>query len=356
MNNLLTFQLMCEQLPLGLFVVDAGGCIRYWNRWLEQHTGIQPAQAIGKTLMQLHPEHKYARYDFALEQVIHHKAPQVLSQSLNHYLIPIRMPVSARHGLPMMQQQVHIHPLPGEQTDDAAAVVIIQDVTEHVMRLSALAKMTDELRTLSTRDHLTGMYNRHFMREWLSPQLKLVARQKHPLACLMCDIDHFKTLNDTYGHDVGDTVLKQFADIAATQLRASDIMTRFGGEEFVALLPNCNLKNGIMVAERMLNTLRMSALNPLKKGEVSLSIGVAVCHPDDPITGEELLKQADVELYQAKNHGRNRVMPAIKAGTLVDAVLEDNTMRHEDSKRCLKQSDTAQHHDERMRNNNKELA
>lgn len=159
----------------------------------------------------------------------------------------------------------------------------------------------------STRDELTGVFNRRFMWEWLLPQLKHAVRHKAPLVCLMLDIDQFKRVNDSYGHDVGDEILIGFSGIVANRLRESDIVIRYGGDEFVAFLPECDLEGGLAVAERIRQTVMSSRLSSLTNGELTCSIGVACYDSGEPLTGGELLKQADSALYKAKNTGRNRV-------------------------------------------------
>lgn len=111
-------------------------------------------------------------------------------------------------------------------------------VQERTRHLQAALEELEEAWEQSTRDALTGLFNRRFMWEWLLPQLKQAHRHKTPLACLMLDIDRFKELNDSYGHDVGDEVLKDFSEVVANSLRESDIVVRYGGEEFVACYRN----------------------------------------------------------------------------------------------------------------------
>jgi diguanylate cyclase (GGDEF)-like protein len=124
----------------------------------------------------------------------------------------------------------------------------------------------------------------------------------------MMDIDHFKRINDTYGHDVGDVVLRGFACKLSRQLRDSDILVRYGGEEFVILLTHANGKIALDIANRILRNLRESIIEPLGLGEVRCSIGASSWTPEQPCSAEELLKRADTHLYQAKYGGRDQVV------------------------------------------------
>ncbi len=193
-----------------------------------------------------------------------------------------------------------------QQLSDSNARLEIK-VRERTRYLRAALQELEQALEQSTRDALTGLFNRRFMWEWLLPELKQSVRDKAPLVCLMLDIDHFKRVNDTHGHDVGDKVLKGFGEILANSLRGSDIVARYGGDEFVAFLPQCDLEAGAAVAERIRQTLASSQLSSLERGEVTCSIGASVHDPEDPITATELLEQADKALYQAKNAGRNRI-------------------------------------------------
>jgi diguanylate cyclase (GGDEF)-like protein len=302
------FEEICDNVSLGLFCLSAELTIEYWNGWLAAKTGIAEADALGKTLADLFPGFNHPRFEWAAKQVLEHKSPQMLSQALNRYLIPIRIASSERHGLTWMQQNVLMHPL--SAISNARIVVTITDVTEGVVRSSALASLTQQLKEQTTRDPLTGAFNRRFMWEWLGGQLPLLRRSKKPMGCLMIDIDFFKRINDELGHDVGDHVIKDFSALVTTHLRASDILVRYGGEEFVALLPECDLPEAIIVGRRVCTAAALASIGALDPGRVTCSIGVACWAEERTATGAELLREADKQLYRAKNGGRNRVCPA----------------------------------------------
>lgn len=175
---------------------------------------------------------------------------------------------------------------------------------------------TDELRTantrlqeLSTTDSLTGLRNRRYFDEMLQNEYKRAFREKLPLAVLLFDIDHFKKLNDSFGHPFGDLCLVEAAKLVRAGIRRPpDIAARYGGEEFVVLLPQTNLEGAIVVANSI--CLAFSAKS-IEDGEhrvsITVSIGVACTIPQERDGHEKLLKDADKRLYQAKRNGRNRV-------------------------------------------------
>ncbi|OGS91927.1 MAG: hypothetical protein A2Z95_03355 [Gallionellales bacterium GWA2_60_18] len=301
-----TIKSLVDTLPLGVLLVDGELRICGWNQWMVQKTGIPAQQAQGKTLQELFPDFCSERLLSAIELCIKHKSPQLISQTLNRYVIPIPVAFES-HDLTLMQQKVNVAPLTGNN-GEALAVVSINDVTESVAKSHALAQMAKKMKSQSNHDQLTGVYNRHFLWSWLPPQIKQCVRHGEALSCLMLDIDHFKRINDTYGHDIGDAVLCGFARIVGAQLRGSDILVRYGGEEFVALLTHADATVALEIAHRIQQEVRQAVIAPLDAGEVRCSIGVASWTPEIPCSSEELLKRADRHLYQAKQGGRDQVV------------------------------------------------
>lgn len=160
---------------------------------------------------------------------------------------------------------------------------------------------------MATTDNLTGLNNRHGLHVLLEQAVHEADRMKTPLAAIMLDIDHFKRLNDSYGHLVGDRLLAEAANRIRDGLRASDILCRWGGEEFLIILKNTDLEAACVIAEGIRQ--RMVAETFDANGVVihlSLSAGVALYHPDDDIRDDFILR-ADNLLYQAKANGRNQV-------------------------------------------------
>ena len=299
-----------NQLPLGVFLLDEEGRIQGWNTWLSDRTGQTEKAVIGCRLPELFPGFNNPRFTWALEEVFSNGSAQILSQTLNHYLIPIKVDRHSQYGEGLMQQQVYVSALTAE-SGNTVALISILDVTESVTRSLALNSVVTNLQQLSNIDQLTGLYNRRFMLDWLDIQIKSAKRNRTVIACVMLDIDHFKRVNDSFGHLVGDTVLQGFAKAINQLLRNSDVFVRYGGEEFMLLLPGCNLSDGIKYAQKINNTVREAAIEPLDAGKVTCSIGVSVYEPDQDISIEKLLKEADDRLYDAKRNGRDRVLPEL---------------------------------------------
>jgi diguanylate cyclase (GGDEF)-like protein len=194
--------------------------------------------------------------------------------------------------------RVKCKPLP-----DGGRMLVYADVTD-------LVEQADKLKELATVDGMTGLFNRrHFFSlaeiEWARYQ-----RHWRPMSLLMMDIDQFKSINDQFGHDVGDHVIIQIADICRQEKRKSDVVARFGGEEFLLLLPETDVEEAQSVAERLRRLVEARELSIASRAiNTTVSIGVAQADPYMQ-TLFDLIKMTDQALYAAKNAGRNRVWAA----------------------------------------------
>jgi len=172
-------------------------------------------------------------------------------------------------------------------------------------------KLREALRTQSIRDALTGLYNRRFLEETLDREVRRAARGAQSLGLLMIDLDHFKKFNDTYGHDAGDAVLRETGQFLAKGIRAEDFVCRFGGEEFVVILPTGSVEVAQARGERL--RAKMREMNITHQGRslgmVTISVGVAA-FPQHGTSPKELMAAADAALYEAKRRGRDQVVVA----------------------------------------------
>ena len=189
--------------------------------------------------------------------------------------------------------------------------------TKHLSRLQALAdqaaiaienaQLFEEMEKLAITDSLTGLFNRRYFFAFAENEIERSKRYNKHLSIIMMDIDHFKKINDNFGHQIGDQVLKQIADICLAILRRVDVMCRYGGEEFAVLLPETEVSDAAHAAERMCTAISSLRLKT-EKGDVSVSASIGVAEMDKSRGSfEKLLAAADAALYSAKESGRNRV-------------------------------------------------
>ncbi|HYM70170.1 MAG TPA: GGDEF domain-containing protein [bacterium] len=169
--------------------------------------------------------------------------------------------------------------------------------------LAEAHELTEQLTQLAYLDELTGVANRRHLAETLDVEIARAARYAHPLSIIQFDLDRFKQLNDTYGHAAGDAVLKETVRRMRRQLRLGDLLGRWGGEEFLVLLPETGLSNALAVADRMRRAMGVRYFE--RVGRVTASFGVTTLHPGD--TAASVVERTDEALYQAKAEGRDRV-------------------------------------------------
>jgi len=197
--------------------------------------------------------------------------------------------------------------------------------TDFLQRLAAITAICvenclnyEQLRRLGLTDALTGLANRRELEKWMNIEISRSLRETLPLSCLYLDVDHFKRVNDTYGHDVGDQVLQKVATVMMNAVRTGDVVARYGGEEFVVILPGITGSTALETAERVRRAVADSNIEiegqPLFK--IHISIGLASFVPmkdsigDSSVIAEKLLTRADHALMEAKEQGRNRVVVA----------------------------------------------
>jgi len=318
-------------IHIGVIVLNENLEIHTWNRWMAIHTGIPTDNALGKKLESL--------FDFSPKQLnsikrrikttIKLKNPTFVVANVENYLIPILLPLNNRANFTHMQQDVTII-----AHDEKHVMMLIYDQTPLMeSRKREKSKSNELLRLISSANHtieklksaeallveqrdiiyhqanydqLTGLANRHLFEDRLTQLIKNSKRNETSFALLFLDLDDFKKINDTNGHDIGDSVLKKVALALKENTRESDTLVRFGGDEFLVLLNNIDENGALHVAKKFLETLK----NPIKiksnTMKIGTSIGIAM-FPKNATSANELIKKADKALYLAKSMGKNKI-------------------------------------------------
>jgi diguanylate cyclase (GGDEF)-like protein/PAS domain S-box-containing protein len=275
-----------EQMDEMVRITDKEGYITYANEALTQHTGYKKSELIGNKNSILNS----GKHDNAFYKTLYDTL--ALPETFKAIFIN-----SKKDGTIYYEDQV-ITPIMDEESDELEYFVSTsKDVTEHI-------KMQEKLKVLATIDSLTGIYNRYSLNEKIDAEIRRVKRYSGSFALMMFDIDFFKKVNDTYGHDVGDYVLQQFSKIVSDSIRDTDIFGRWGGEEFILLAPNEEIEGAKYLAEKIRKNIENYNFEDVKK--ITVSIGFSVC--DGYSEKEKLLKKVDDALYEAKESGRNRVV------------------------------------------------
>ncbi|MBL4798370.1 MAG: diguanylate cyclase [Oleispira sp.] len=185
-------------------------------------------------------------------------------------------------------------------TKPISPAIVLARVKTHI----ELKQQRDAFEVMAMHDQLTGIYNRHYLIEAAQHKIARATRHKQPLSLLMLDIDHFKAVNDTYGHSKGDEVLQEVSQVLKTQNRTEDVVARFGGEEFIILLDQCDSDSAEQKSQYLRKTIE--ELNP-SGIKITISIGIAQLNQTGD-SFDDLLKRADLAVYQAKDQGRNCVV------------------------------------------------
>lgn len=303
---------MFQTVDVGLVVLTADYKIQVWNGFMENHSGLTPRQVRDRYLFDL-----FSEID---EDWLRRKCDPVILLKNRAFTIWEQRPFifKFRNYRPItgvadyMYQNSTIFPITDLRGVVTHLCMIIYDVTDVATSRLELESMNGQLRQLSKTDFLTELNNRGTWEDALQNEFKRLKRSGHQGTLLMCDIDHFKRINDNYGHAAGDVVIRQVAQAVKKNLRETDVAGRYGGEEFAVLLVDTSADQALYFAERLRKTveaLSMEFNQQLLKATVS--VGIAEYNPQ-MLEHRQWIEAADKALYTSKAEGRNRVTVAGK--------------------------------------------
>ena len=293
---------LIENMSDGVLVVDAKGRIVDINPAMKSFLDDEPATLIGRNISEV-------------LNLWSHEVDQLLEGFETRTELKFR-------GKPTRYLDLRITPLYNDDNVMNGRLIVFRDVTDRKIveqnlrramdrlqtQLIEIGTLQSKLREQAIRDALTNVFNRRYLEDTLERELARAERESYPLCLIMMDLDYFKDVNDTYGHEAGDVVLKALAETVMRQSRQGDFVCRYGGEEFVLVMPNIGIETAKQRAEELHQTVNL--LN-IPYGNFNLtttiSMGVAA-YPEHGKTKEELLRAADRAMYIAKHTGRNRVV------------------------------------------------
>ncbi|MER3559094.1 MAG: hypothetical protein C4336_06345 [Armatimonadota bacterium] len=279
-----------ENLPIACFTFDHEGVLHEWNQAAEQLYGYTKGEVLFRSMFE-----KVFRGESAVR--MGELMRMVLTGSVLNGIESEDYDAEGRRHYVLRG----VFPLRNPAGEVVGGLVV--DVTDRVEYEQQLRLMNEQLQNLAITDGLTGLKNHRAFQDFLEQEFQRAQRYRTSLSLILMDVDRFKQYNDTFGHQAGDEVLKKVAHILCFHARQSDFVVRYGGEEFVVVLPNTDLEDALRVAERFRYAIEHAQwdLRP-----VTGSFGVAT-RTDTMQTRQELIEQVDQALYQAKHTGRNRV-------------------------------------------------
>jgi len=301
-----------NRLNTGILILDNDFNIIMWNRFLEVHANKTDKEVIGKSIFTIFPELPQKWFERKLSSVIQLKTQSFCGWEQRHHLFELSHSRPITTDSNFMAQNCTF--LPIEVEDGVERIcILIEDVTDVCHYQTQLNKVLEELALSNRIDGLTQAFNRKHWEECLANEFSRARRYQQDLALVMLDLDQFKLLNDTFGHQGGDKVLIDTVKAVNELLRMGDLFGRYGGEEFAVILPNTDIVGAVEVAERIRKTIAKNTIDFQGQNiKVTVSIGVAIIGQQD-LRYEDLISQADIALYEAKNTGRNRVCIAKEA-------------------------------------------
>ncbi len=295
-----------QSIDAGLVVLDRTYRIQLWNSFMQNHSAIMPSEALGKTLFELFPELPESWFKRKAQSVFVLRNAAFTTWEQRPFLFRFNHYRPITGAADHMYQNSTIVPISNVRGEIEHICLILYDVTDTATNKLALEAANRQLEYLSQTDALTGLNNRGHWEGCLRREFSRFNRYQYPSSLVMFDIDHFKRINDSYGHPAGDVVIQQTADEMRTQIRDIDIAGRYGGEEFGIVLPDTDAHGAEQLAERLRTAI--AALEISYEGQTlkfTISLGVSEIRPTfDDYT--QWLEQADQALYVSKKGGRNK--------------------------------------------------
>lgn len=280
--------LVIDALPFPIYYKDKDGVYLGCNIAYEEYADVKREEMIGKNVFDLFEQEAATIFYNSDNKLVNNPGVQVYETHVT------------RTGQETQYVKFQKATFLDENGDVAGIIGAIIDITKQ-------KKLETKLKRLASYDDLTGIYNRREGRKQLKKLARFCTRKKRALTVMLIDLDNFKSINDNFGHDSGDTILKIAADCLSNHSRSNDVLCRYGGEEFLIILPETGKKEALSIAERHRKALSKLSIPVTgnKSLHITASFGVSELTLDD--TDQELMKQADIALYKAKDLGKNRV-------------------------------------------------
>lgn len=297
---------MIQTIDVGLVVIDSTYAIQVWNGFMANHSGRAPHDVIGGNLFDLFDSIPETWFRNKADSVFLLKNRAFTTWEQRPYLFRFKNYRPITGTAEFMYQNITLIPLLSSDGTVKHIGIIIYDVTDMAVGKSQLQEVNGQLESLSRTDRLTQLNNRGYWEECLESEHQRAMRTGAPCTLIMFDIDHFKPVNDTYGHQAGDEVIRATARMLLESKRAIDIAGRYGGEEFVIILIDTDIKGAAVFAERLRRKIAASTVQ-YENVEITWTISLGLAECSEHIRSHcDWIECSDQALYQAKHGGRNQ--------------------------------------------------
>ncbi|MCH8550592.1 MAG: diguanylate cyclase [Natronospirillum sp.] len=296
-----------QTIDVGLVVIDDEYRIQSWNAFMENHSGRRAHTVKAKNLYDVFPELPKEWFSQKVETVRQLNIRAFTTWEQRPYLVRFRTYHPITSTAEHMYQNSMLYPLMDTKGSVSFVAIVIFDVTDIATSKLALQQANSELARLSRTDALTQLFNRGFWQECLYREMQRSRRHGHTASLIIFDVDHFKPVNDTHGHTVGDEVLRHLGRETRKNVRETDIAGRYGGEEFGVILPETSAAEALVFAERFRKLIASQTIQA-EGVELSITLSLGIAEIDENMKQvEEWISAADAALYVSKDEGRNRV-------------------------------------------------
>ncbi len=303
-----------DSVHAGILVVNRDFEVEVWNDFMAVHSGRPAEDVVGRDLFQCFPElpERWLKQKLRSVLVLGNRAFTSWEQRPYLFRFPHNRPITG--GVDCMRQDCTFVPIKDASGEVSRICITIFDMTDASIYQERLQETKRQLERANVRDSLTGTYNRGHIEHCLRSEFARARRYGQPLSVALLDVDYFKAVNDTHGHQAGDAVLCHLVARIEGLIRTSDVAGRYGGEEFMLILPNTDLNGAVRVAERLRRDIHEHPAMH-NGGSMPFTVSVGVAALGSHTRGHEaLVKEADIALYQAKSRGRDQVCVCPLAG------------------------------------------
>ncbi len=297
---------LLQAIDVGLVVIDREYNVQIWNSFMENHSNMRPDAVVGKNLFDLFSDISPDWFKRKSDSVFQLNSRAFTNWEQRPYLFRFKNYRPITGVAEFMYQNITFVPLMSLDGQVGHLGLIIYDVTDIAIGKIEIEKANTQLEVLSRTDRLTNINNRGYLEENLAREFDRSKRTFQSCSLVMFDIDHFKNVNDTFGHQAGDLILVETANLLKSTIRTTDIPGRYGGEEFCTILIDANAKEAMLLAERLRKKIEaLVTIHNDNHISCTISLGIAEV-TEDMENYKRWIECADQALYQAKNSGRNK--------------------------------------------------